>query len=63
MNFDNEATLQAEFYHACRLLDMTVVMELTTPVGRLDVAILSSDKLRLVAIVEVKKYEQMELIN
>ncbi len=57
MKLENEATLQAEFYHACRLLDMTAVSELVTPVGRLDVVILSPDKKRLLAIVEVKEFE------
>lgn len=57
MNLETEATLQAEFYHACRLLNLTCVLELVTPVGRLDAAILTPDKSTLLAVVEVKRNE------
>jgi len=51
----NEANIQAEFYHHCRLLGICCILELSTPVGRLDIAILNADKTHLLAIVECKK--------
>ena len=55
MRLDAEANLQAEFYHQCRLIDLQLALEVTTPAGRLDAAILTPDRLNLVAIVEVKR--------
>jgi hypothetical protein len=54
---DSEANIQAEFYHRARLLGLEVQMEMHTPVGRLDAAILSSDRSHLLAIVECKRYK------
>lgn len=51
----SEATIQAEFYHQCRLIGLPCVLELSTPRGRLDCVILSADGLRALAIVEVKR--------
>lgn len=57
MRLDTEATLQAEFYHACRLLEIPCILELETPAGRLDAAILNSAHTALLCIVEVKRNE------
>lgn len=54
MNLNTEANLQAEFYHACRLIDLPVSLEVSTPAGRLDCAILDANRTMLLAIVEVK---------
>jgi hypothetical protein len=54
MKLETEATLQAEFYHACRLIDLTCALEVTTPAGRVDCMILDKTKTMLLAIVEVK---------
>lgn len=51
----SEANIQAEFYHHCRLLGIKCVLELSTPVGRLDIAILNQEKTHLLAIIECKK--------
>ena len=51
----SEANIQAEFYHECRLLGVNCLLELNTPVGRLDIAILNKDCSAIVAIVEVKR--------
>jgi hypothetical protein len=51
----SEADIQAEFYHHARLAGVTVTLEYVTPVGRLDIAVLSHDRTRLLAIVECKK--------
>lgn len=55
LRLDAEANRQAEFYHACRLIALPVVLELTTTAGRLDAAIMSPDRKAIVAIVEVKR--------
>lgn len=57
MRLDAEANTQAEFYHCCRLLGLQCVLEVTTPAGRIDVAILTQDRLSVVAFVEVKRRE------
>lgn len=55
VQLDTEANIQAEFYHACRLIDLPVSLEIRTPAGRLDAAVLSHDRLHLLAVVEVKR--------
>lgn len=55
---DAEANLQAEFYHACRLLNVPVALEIVTPAGRLDAAILNAAKTHILAIIEVKRDER-----
>lgn len=50
----SEATIQAEFYHHARLIGLPCELEFHTPVGRLDIAVLSPCRSRLVAIVECK---------
>ena len=55
MRLDTEATLQAEFYHACRNHGLPCVLELETPAGRLDAVILTEDRLAITDIVEVKR--------
>jgi len=52
---NSEANVQAEFYHQCRLIGLPVALEVTTPVGRLDVAVLNATGDGCVAIVECKK--------
>jgi len=52
---DSEANLQAEFYHQCKLIGQQCALEVTTRVGRLDIAVLSADRCRILAIVEAKK--------
>lgn len=54
MNLNTEANLQAEFYHACRLIGQELALEVLTPRGRLDILLLSKDRKRGLAIVEVK---------
>ncbi len=49
-----EATVQAEFYYQARLLNLTCIMECTTPVGRLDILCLNRSGCA-VAIVECKR--------
>jgi hypothetical protein len=56
MNIRNEATLQAELFHALRLLGLFPILELDTPAGRLDLVLLSQDQSSLLAIVEVKEH-------
>lgn len=51
----SEAEIQAEFYCACKVSGIVVRLELSTPVGRLDAAIMSDDGQRIVAVVECKK--------
>lgn len=53
---DSEANLQGEFYHACRLLGVQCALEVSTRAGRLDAVVLSDDRARILAIVEVKKH-------
>lgn len=55
----SEATLQAEFYHHCRLIGLPIELELSTPVGRLDCAIFSEDRQTLLCIVECKKPDRI----
>ena len=55
MNLNTEANLQAELYHACRLIGLQVAVEVTSSFGRFDVLILSDDRKRGIAIVEVKQ--------
>lgn len=50
-----EANVQAEFYHWCRLLGCNCVLEMRTPAGRIDVAILDDQSTRLLCIVECKR--------
>ena len=54
LNQDAEANTQAEFYHHCRLIELQVCLDIHTPAGRLDCAILTHDRSSLVAIIEVK---------
>ena len=56
-NLISEAIIQAEFYHACRLIGLPCLLELTTPAGRLDAVVVSSDFKRMLAIVECKHNE------
>ncbi len=53
---DSEANLQAEFYHACKLLGLQCALEVSTRAGRLDAVVLSACRGRILAIVEVKKH-------
>lgn len=50
----SEAMIQAEFYHQCRRIGLPVFLELSTPIGRLDIAILNQPLNGVVAIVECK---------
>lgn len=54
MNLNTEANLQAEFYHFAKLRGWPVVLELITNAGRVDIALLSKDRTRLLALVECK---------
>lgn len=54
-----EANVQAEFYHQCRLLGLNCELEMSTPVGRLDCAILSEDADRLLCIIECKREDRL----
>lgn len=56
-----EANIQAEFYHYCRLLGVNCVLEYSTPFGRLDVAVMSADCSRLIAIVECKNQNRTQI--
>jgi len=49
-----EANIQGEFYYWCRVLNINCCLEMTTPVGRLDIAVLDDSCMRLRAIVECK---------
>src|SRR5271154_7035683 len=62
MKLDNEANIQAEFYHACRLIGIQCVLEVFTVVGRLDAVIFNQQRTYFLAIVEVKK-EQHRFAN
>ena len=55
--FENnaEANVQAEFYHHARLAERPVALELSTPAGRIDIAVLSVDRSAIVAVVECKR--------
>lgn len=55
MRLDAEANLQAEFYHACRLIELPCVLEVHTPAGRIDAAILNKARTHLLAVIEVKR--------
>lgn len=50
-----EATIQAELYHHCRLLGLRAVLEYNTPVGRMDLVVLTPDGKAIVAGVECKR--------
>lgn len=50
-----EANTQAEFYHHARLLGLPVLLEVITPAGRIDIAVLRSDRSGIVALVECKR--------
>jgi hypothetical protein len=54
MENHSEATIQAELYHQCRCRGLAVVLELSTAVGRLDLAIMTPTGNALAAV-EVKK--------
>ncbi len=51
----SEANTQAEFYHFARLLDLPVLLEVDTPAGRIDIAVLTTDRNGIVAVVECKR--------
>ena len=51
----SEALFQAEFYHQARKIGLPVFLELTTPVGRLDIAVFNRPMDAVVAIVECKR--------
>jgi len=51
----SEANIQAEFFGACKGIGLNCALEVSTPVGRLDVGIFSEDWSRLLAVVECKK--------
>jgi hypothetical protein len=53
---DSEANLQGEFYHACKLIGLQCALEVSTRAGRLDAVVLSADRGRILAIIEVKKH-------
>lgn len=57
IRLDSEANLQAEFYHACRLIDLPCALEVTTPAGRHDAVILSADRRAILAIIEVNPHK------
>lgn len=50
-----EANTQAEFYHHARLQELPILLEVTTPAGRIDVAVLCADRSGIVAVVECKR--------
>src|SRR4051812_28490794 len=50
-----EANTQAEFYHQARLIGLPILLELATPLGRHDIAILRPDKSGVVALIECKR--------
>ncbi len=50
-----EANTQAEFYFWARLFGLHVELELSTPVGRLDIAIMDEKRERVRAIIECKR--------
>jgi hypothetical protein len=54
-HLQTEATIQAEFYHQCRLLGLTCVLEYTTPVGRLDAVVFAEGLSAIIAGVECKR--------
>jgi len=51
----SEANTQAEFYYQARLAGWPVILEVRTPIGRLDIAVLTRDKSAVIAIVECKR--------
>ena len=53
-----EANIQAEFYHHAKILGINAVLELSTPVGRLDIAVLDGSGSNLIAVVECKSNDQ-----
>ena len=58
-----EANVQAEFFHQARLLGLECVLELPTPLGRLDVAFLNEAADTLICIVECKSESRSEPIE
>lgn len=50
-----EANTQGEFYHFARVHGLPVRLELSTPAGRVDVAVLRPDRTGIVAVVECKR--------
>lgn len=50
-----EANVQAEFYYYARVHEMNCILEYSTPVGRLDIAVLNETATRLVCIIECKR--------
>lgn len=55
MRLDAEANIQAEFYHACKLIGQEIALEVTTPAGRIDCALLNPARTEITAFVEVKR--------
>lgn len=53
--FGTEANIQAELYSQCKTAGINCALEVSTPVGRLDVAVFSSDWSALLAVVECKR--------
>lgn len=53
----SEAEIQADVYACLKLLGLDVRLEYSTPMGRLDVAIISDDGKRILAAVECKKHK------
>jgi hypothetical protein len=58
-----EANIQAEFYHHARLLGFVAILELSTPAGRHDIAILNHEQTHLLAIVECKSNESRRVYH
>jgi len=54
----SEANLAAEFYHQAKLNRLNCVLELSTPKGRLDIAIINHAETHIYAIVECKNGRQ-----
>lgn len=50
-----EANIAGEFYHRARTIGMQVALEVGTPCGRLDIAVLNATRDSIVAIVECKR--------
>jgi hypothetical protein len=55
MTFDSEANTQAEFYHVARTIGLRVALEVSSPIGRFDIVVLTEDATAIICIVECKK--------
>ena len=55
MRLDSEANIQAEFYHQARLSGLNCVLEIDTPAGRIDAAIMDESKTAFLCFIECKR--------